>query len=330
MKIALLVICVAGALAACLWIRAKAKGRQGTNGEGNGATDAPSGSDGGLIVIIDPSHSSSGDEPLGVIDDEPDTVIDGLIPPPPSTLPPPPVKPCDFTLEAAATTNVGGRDNNEDIYLIGEDLFLVADGMGGQQAGEEASRLLKESFQSPAHMQGPLWFMQSVWAAHDAMKVAVAQDSQLEGLGTTVTAARPVGNQMHVLWSGDTDFFRLRGGKFERLTFEHSLARALLDAGMIDASELKQHKMRNMLHKFVGAGDAPSWDAVTPFDMEDGDVYLISSDGLSDYCEEAQIAEVLGRNLSSQEKADALIQLALSCNTRDNVTALVIHVRKKA
>jgi protein phosphatase len=232
----------------------------------------------------------------------------------------------ELRLEAFGATHIGGRESNEDAFLLKGETFIVADGMGGQARGEEASAALIAAF-NDVQLEGADWFVRGVNLATERMRVLVAEDAQRQGLGTTVVAARRVEpTTMEVGWSGDSHFFRLRDGVFQRLTVEHSLAVALWRAGSITEAEISTHRFRNVLHKYVGATvGAPEWEALR-FEIKPGDRYLVCSDGLVDYSDLTQVQKILAGPGSPQARAEALIALAVADQTKDNATAIVIDV----
>ena len=231
----------------------------------------------------------------------------------------------NMKITAFGGTHVGGRANNEDAFLIQDDGFVVADGMGGMARGEEASATLIEAFRGRSPSE-PAWFKDSLAAAHQRMQEMVAEDPVREGFATTVTAVRrssPTELQVH--WAGDSPLFRLRAGVLEQVTEDHSLAVYLWKTGQIEKNAIAKSPVRNVLYKNVGAAKAPEWDELS-IEVEAGDRYLICSDGLVDYTDLAKVATILGGAGAPEERVSALIANALADKTRDNATAIVIDI----
>lgn len=229
-------------------------------------------------------------------------------------------------ITASGGTHIGGRENNEDAFLLKGDAYIVADGMGGMACGEEASAAAIGAFQD-TDLEQPNWFEAAVTLANLRMRELVAEDPRRKRFGTTVTAVRRVApNQLHVGWSGDSPLFRLRAGVLEQLTEDHSVAVFLWKAGKLSEAEIATSPYRNVLHKCVnGEHKLPEWDEKT-VEIEPGDRYLICSDGLTDYSELSKIAAILGGEGTVEERVQALIDNALADATKDNATAIVIDI----
>lgn len=236
------------------------------------------------------------------------------------------IKRTSMKITAFGGTHVGGRNNNEDAFLIKGDTYIVADGMGGMARGEEASAAVISAFQD-TDLGQPTWFADAVTLANLRMRDMLVADARRKGFGTTVIAVRQIEpNKLHVGWAGDSPLLRLRAGVLEQLTEDHSLAVYLWKMGQISEAEIATHRLRNVLHKNVsGEHKAPEWDEKT-IDIEAGDRYLICSDGLLDYTDRAKIATILGGAGTVEERVQALIDNALADGTRDNATAIVIDV----
>jgi serine/threonine protein phosphatase PrpC len=216
-------------------------------------------------------------------------------------------------------------------------LFIVADGMGGQQAGEKASlmavelipravaRRLNSDDREPKHIQ-------------DAIREAVAEvNSEILGssglvteysnMGTTVVLAQFHHDRVFVAGIGDSRAYRLREGILEQLTKDHSLADALLDAGTITADELPTHKFKNVLYLYLGSKDARSGpEDFRILDVKPGDRFLLASDGLTGVVPNETLSEVLSSIEDPQVAAVCLKDKALQNDSKDNVTCLIIHV----
>jgi serine/threonine protein phosphatase PrpC len=236
----------------------------------------------------------------------------------------------------SVTGNV--RQNNEDNFYadpLGR-FFIVADGMGGQSAGEYASKIAVEVI--------PDMFHDSIRFDSDAspeeivrlIDAAVAEANRqimeqgdahldLRKMGTTVVFLLAFGGQFFVGGVGDSRAYRLHDGEFQLLTTDHSLTQALLDAGTITPEEAEHHKYRNMLYRYLGCKDGGTGTNAQPHSPQPGDRYLLCTDGVSDGIKEQQIKQLLSEINDPQAAAEAIVQAALDGGSKDNVTCIVIH-----
>jgi protein phosphatase len=216
-------------------------------------------------------------------------------------------------------------------------LFLVADGMGGQQAGEEASRMAIEII--PKEVSRRLGEQAAdVKATQSVIRDAVAEANQeilgssgavteFSNMGTTVVLALFRHDRVFVAGIGDSRAYRLRAGRLERLTKDHSLADALLEAGTITNEELPNHKFKNVLYLYLGSKDARGGpEDVRVLDVVPGDCFLLASDGLTGVVRDEDLARILSECDDPQRAARALTDRALANDSKDNITTLVIHV----
>ncbi|MFO0892228.1 MAG: protein phosphatase 2C domain-containing protein [Isosphaeraceae bacterium] len=216
-------------------------------------------------------------------------------------------------------------------------LFIVADGMGGQQAGERASlmavelipkavsRRLGAEEREPKHIQEAI--REAVAEVNSEILGSSGLINEYSNMGTTVVLAQFRYDRVFVAGIGDSRAYRLRDGILEQLTKDHSLADALLDAGTITAEELPNHKFKNVLYLYLGSKDARSGpEDFRVLDVRPGDRFLMASDGLTGVVPNAVIAEVLGSIDDPQLAAVILKDRALDNDSKDNVTCLIIHV----
>ena len=216
-------------------------------------------------------------------------------------------------------------------------LFIVADGMGGQQAGEQASLMAVELIPREVAKRLPM-------DQHDprqveaAIREAVAEVNQeiigssgtvteFSNMGTTVVLAQFRPDRVYVAGIGDSRAYRLRGGQLEQLTKDHSLADALVEAGTITRAELPTHKFKNVLYLYLGSKDARSGpENFRVMDVRAGDRFLMASDGLTGVVSDDEIAKILGDVDDPQQAAVRLKNLALANDSKDNITCLVVYV----
>jgi protein phosphatase len=222
------------------------------------------------------------------------------------------------------------------VTLEPSNLFIVADGMGGQQAGEQASLMAVELIPKaiPRRLTPEETEPNRI---KEAIRDAVAEVNQeilgssgavteFTNMGTTVVLALFRNDRVYVAGIGDSRAYRLREGKLERLTKDHSLADALLEAGTISPEELPTHKFKNVLYLYLGSKDARGGpEDVRMLDVRPGDRLLMASDGLTGVVSDPELKQVLATIDDPQLAAVTLKDMALANDSKDNVTCLVIH-----
>ncbi len=233
---------------------------------------------------------------------------------------------------------VGHRDASMDITVERSQIysFVVADGMGGQLAGEKASQMAvdiipKELSKRIGHAESDDKQIQKVikdavaTANQEILGLSVIQ-TEFNNMGTTVVLALFRNDRVYFAGIGDSRAYRFRDGRIEQLTKDHSLAQALLEAGTITAEELPNHKFNHVLYLYLGSKDARGGpEDIKSAEVRAGDRFLLASDGLTGVVHDAQLAEVLAGSDDPQSSARALIKMALDNQSKDNVTCLVIH-----
>ncbi|MFL5991783.1 MAG: Stp1/IreP family PP2C-type Ser/Thr phosphatase [Rubrobacteraceae bacterium] len=236
-------------------------------------------------------------------------------------------------LEPFGATHAGKvRANNEDALLVGEGrdetLFVVADGIGGFEAGEVASRIAVDVLKELAPGAS---FEAAISEANRRILAAGRGDERLSGMGTTVVAVRfagtrdePVAQVAHV---GDSRAYLLRGGNLRPVTEDHSLVAELVRSGDLTRDQAAEHPQKNLITRALGADEEVEVDtAVLP--VEAGDRFLLCSDGLSDMIPETRIGEILAEAPGDPEKpARSLVSAALDAGGADNVTVIVVDVK---
>ncbi|MFL6058774.1 MAG: Stp1/IreP family PP2C-type Ser/Thr phosphatase, partial [Rubrobacteraceae bacterium] len=236
-------------------------------------------------------------------------------------------------LEPFGATHAGKvRANNEDALLVGEGrdetLFVVADGIGGFEAGEVASRIAVDVLKELAPGAS---FEAAISEANRRILAAGRGDERLSGMGTTVVAVRfggtrdePVAQVAHV---GDSRAYLLRGGSLRPVTEDHSLVAELVRSGDLTRDQAAEHPQKNLITRALGADEEVEADtAVLP--VEAGDRFLLCSDGLSDMIPETRIGEILAEAPGEPEKpARSLVSAALDAGGADNVTVIVVDVK---
>jgi protein phosphatase len=230
--------------------------------------------------------------------------------------------------EHAERTDTGRqRKGNEDAYFARAPLFAVADGMGGAQAGEVASRAAVEAFENglpdgPGSAEERLAGL--VLKANDRIIEMAQADRERAGMGTTMTAAYVTEGDVAIAHVGDSRMYRLRDGELERLTEDHTLVAELERQGKITQEEAGRHPQRSIITRALGAEhdievDHPSFGA------RDGDVYLICSDGLMMFPEE-RIGEIVNGAPDLRTAARELVDAANAGGGRDNITVVLFRI----
>jgi serine/threonine protein phosphatase PrpC len=236
-----------------------------------------------------------------------------------------------FSLASAGASNVGAvRRINEDCWIARPDigLWAVADGMGGHQAGDVASRAVIDSLADVEPCDAPDALIAAVRGAiqraNGALRAEVARRDPGTVIGTTVVAFVAHGASGTCLWAGDSRLYRLRGGELAQRSHDHSYVQDMVDAGALKAEEAERHPMANVITRAVGTSDTIILDQITET-LLPGDIFLVCTDGLSKMVAEPDIAAIL-RNTALPAQPEALIAAALSKGGTDNITAVVIGI----
>jgi protein phosphatase len=233
------------------------------------------------------------------------------------------------------------RENNEDSIDVKEfsdmTLCLVADGMGGQQAGEIASKRAIEILprELKKHLVGPLGneetksiIRRSIVQANEEILAMAALERDLKNMGTTIVLSvwRKGSSVLYVSGLGDSRGYLIRGKKIEQLTVDHSIAQALVEAKTISAAEARTHRYRNFLWKYLGSKEVGDGPEVRVVSLQAGDRFLLCTDGLTGVVADEQIADYVRGQTDLQACADGLGQLALDAGSKDNVSCIVYEV----
>jgi protein phosphatase len=232
------------------------------------------------------------------------------------------------------------RENNEDSIEAKQfpdmTVCIVADGMGGQAAGEIASKraievvpreLRKGLAQATTHEQSKNVIRRAIVQANEEIMAMGALDRDLRNMGTTIVmAVWRKGAEMYVTGVGDSRAYLVRDGHIEQLTVDHSLAQALVENKTISAEDAKEHRFRNVLWKYLGSKEVGEGPEVKVVPVGAGDRFLLCSDGLTGPVPDADLLHFIQEHPGVQECAEGLGQLALDKGSRDNVSCIVIEV----
>ncbi len=245
-------------------------------------------------------------------------------------------------VEAASLTDVGlQRDNNEDSYLYWEPepedefrrkgrLAIIADGMGGYEGGQEASRLAVETvrhvYDHNFNGDPQSTLIISLQAAHDAIQRYAFDHPEFSGMGTTCTALAIVDHQLFFAHVGDSRLYLIRGEAIQRLTRDHSYVGRLVETGIVRSEDAESHPQRHILTAALGSGhelipDAPAH----PISLQHGDLLILCTDGLWSVVGERQLAQIANANPPA-EACRKLVRAALDRGAPDNVTVIILRV----
>ncbi|MEU9026170.1 PP2C family serine/threonine-protein phosphatase [Streptomyces sp. NPDC048383] len=235
-----------------------------------------------------------------------------------------------LSLRFAAGSHKGMiREGNEDSGYAGPRLLAIADGMGGQAAGEVASsEVISTLVQLDDDVPGSdilTALSVAVQRANDQLRVMVEEDPQLEGMGTTLTALLWTGQRLGLVHVGDSRAYLLRDGVLTQITQDHTWVQRLVDEGRITEEEATTHPQRSLLMRALGSGDIVEPD-LSIREVRAGDRYLICSDGLSGVVSHQTMEETLADYHGPNETVQSLIQLALRGGGPDNITCIVADV----
>lgn len=223
-------------------------------------------------------------------------------------------------------THVGRvRSHNEDNYFVEPELGLgiVADGMGGHECGEIASRIVVDCVRK--EVQDGISVAKALVKAHYAVLDAVEKGLGRCGMGSTALVIKMNGNQFEVAWVGDSRAYIWSGGRLTQITRDHSLVQQLVDRGEISVDEARTHPQRNYITQAIGM---PSLEHLEVGHVQGrlspGQQVLLCSDGLNGEVGEDEITAVLAQDLTEQQKVDRLIEKALANGGSDNITVLLM------
>lgn len=223
------------------------------------------------------------------------------------------------------------RRSNEDAYLARSPVFVVADGMGGAQAGEVASGLAVDTFEgglgAASSGSAEELLAERVLEANARIHAMSREQPERAGMGTTLTAAHVGAHEVAIAHVGDSRAYRLRGGEFERLTEDHSLVEEMRRRGQLTAEEADEHPQRSVITRALGPEpdvrvDTLSWRG------EAGDVYLLCSDGLTSMVSEPRVAEIVRAAKDLDDAGRSLIAAANDAGGRDNITVILFRLEE--
>ncbi len=232
--------------------------------------------------------------------------------------------------EQYAGTDTGRqRRANEDSMLSRSPLFVVADGMGGAQAGEVASRIAVESFHEglPAAANPEQALAAGALAANERIHDLSQRNVEQAGMGTTLTAVWVGEEEVSIAHVGDSRAYCLRAGELLRLTDDHSLVDELIRQGKLTPEQAEEHPQRSIITRALGPEPVVEVDTRS-FRARAGDVYLLCSDGLTTMLPESRLAEILLAHAGLRAAGEGLIAAANEAGGRDNITVILVRLEE--
>lgn len=238
-------------------------------------------------------------------------------------------------LKTFSITDIGKkRQLNQDYVYTSEEpvgnlpnLFIVADGMGGHNAGDYASKYtvetivsqIKTSFEkNPVRILG-----KAIEIANDHIRKKAEEDIHLSGMGTTVVAATYMGKYLQVANVGDSRLYVVND-KITQITRDHSLVEEMVRMGGIDRASARTHPDKNIITRAIGASDQVKVDFFN-VELQPGDIVLMCSDGLTNMLEDEEIRMILSGQRDIVEKAEALVKAANNNGGKDNIAVVLIE-----
>ena len=245
-----------------------------------------------------------------------------------------------LTLAIGAATDTGNlRGQNEDAHIAEQNLFAVADGMGGHNAGEVASAMAIEHLRNVAisGVSSAEAFAQVVRDLNSAIYTSATSTTDQRGMGTTLTAAAllaPTNNmdqpsQIVIANVGDSRTYLLRSGELRQMSVDHSYVQELVTEGLLTVDEARTHPRRNIVTRALGIDEQVSVDTWT-IPMFDGDRFMLCSDGLVDEVPLDEITDLMREHSAPQHVAERLVTAAKRHGGRDNITVIVVDVNINA
>jgi serine/threonine protein phosphatase PrpC len=245
-------------------------------------------------------------------------------------------------IEVASLTDVGRqRTNNEDSYLYWEPdsdeeflrkgrLAVIADGMGGYEGGQEASRLavetLRHVYEHAFGADPQATLLEALESAHQTIQRYAVEHPQFHGMGTTCTAVAIVGRQLHFAHVGDSRLYHIRAEAISKLTRDHSYVGRLVESGIVRSEDAEFHPQRHVLTAALGSGrqvvpHAPDH----AFPLEEGDTLVLCTDGLWGVVGDLDLVRI-ATSTSPAEACLRLVKMALERGGPDNITVSVLRV----
>lgn len=240
-------------------------------------------------------------------------------------------------MKAYSITDIGERRRINQDYVFCEEnaignlpnLFIVADGMGGHNAGDYASRFCVEFFTNKikeSNLSSPITMIdKAVKETNDILRIKAQEQVELEGMGTTFVVATIFDKEMYVANIGDSRLYVI-GKEMKQITEDHSLVEAMIKTGEIDREEARVHPNKNIITRALGANTTVEPDFFEVY-LEDGDTVLMCSDGLTNMLDDEAIENIIREYSDDLEMAaEILVKSANQNGGKDNIAIIIIKV----
>ena len=239
-------------------------------------------------------------------------------------------------LKTFSITDIGKRRKiNQDFVYTREtaignlpNIFIVADGMGGHNAGDYASKVtvetMVEEVEKSFEKNPVLIFEKAIEIANERIRQKASEEADLEGMGTTVVAATCLGKYLQVANVGDSRLYIVNEKEIKQITLDHSLVAEMVRMGGLGKEEARNHPDKNIITRAVGAGKTVEPDFFT-VELEEGDIVLMCSDGLTNMLEDEEIRMIVSGARDVAEKAYMLVDAANENGGRDNISVILIE-----
>ncbi|AXI09035.1 Stp1/IreP family PP2C-type Ser/Thr phosphatase [Oceanobacillus sp. 143] len=227
------------------------------------------------------------------------------------------------------------RQHNEDsggifYNLAGQFLAIIADGMGGHQAGDVASQmatsLMKDKWERTNDFSAPkdleAWLVETISEINESIYEHAQKNSECEGMGTTIVIAIHIEEFLSIAHIGDSRCYLLNGKGFRQITEDHSLVNALVQSGQISKVDAQHHPRKNIVLKALGT-DTTVEPEINTVGIDTGDKILLCSDGLTDKIEDKELLEVIEQPIDILEAGKQLIDLANARGGEDNISIIL-------
>ena len=208
-------------------------------------------------------------------------------------------------------------------------VYIVADGMGGHNAGDFASKCTVETITREIRgcfeKNAIRILSKAIMVANERIRQKAREDERLYGMGTTVVAATCIGKYLQVANVGDSRLYIINEEEVRQVTRDHSLVEEMVRMGGIDRKAARNHPDKNIITRAIGARDTIEIDFFNE-ELQDGDIVLMCSDGLSNMLEDEEIGKILRKKGSLEERAEKLIEAANNNGGKDNIAVIIIDM----
>ncbi len=228
------------------------------------------------------------------------------------------------------------RNANQDYVFCAQDavgsfpnLFVVADGMGGHNAGDTASRMCVEEVVSQIEKSTKVTpigiFEQAVSAANEKVYQMSMTDTNLEGMGTTIVATSVLGEMAYVINVGDSRLYVYKDS-LQQVTVDHSLVEEMVQSGRIQKEDMRTHPNKNIITRALGTNKSVKADCFE-INVTEGDVLLLCSDGLSNMLEDNRIEEIIKNHIDDMKTVgERLVEEANQAGGKDNISVVLVRI----